>query len=219
MPSRGSRRAPHVIVCFLALGCSAPDPGVEGLTRGEFSEGGLSGDGSTPAGDASDATVGTDATNTDSGGDATASENAFTGDTSAYAANPPATSAATFHQQNNVGVTPGKNQDCLSCHKMGGAGPQFLFAGTIFQDMQGNTPAADIEVRVTGSDNKGYSAYSDTDGNFWYMPQANQAIAYPAYDGARNANTTVLMTQTATASSCNASGCHDGTTQAYLHIP
>jgi hypothetical protein len=209
-------------VCFLALGCSAADPGVEGLTRGEFSEAGTSGDDATvkPSDAGGDAVVlPNDSGATDAPSDAIATQNAFSGDNNPYAANPPPTTAATFHTQNNVGITPGKNQDCLSCHKMGGTGPQFLFAGTIFKDMTGTTPAADIEVRVLGSDNKGFSAYSDTDGNFWYLPGQNDALAYPANHGARDTATTVLMSETATASSCNANGCHDGTTQAYLHIP
>lgn len=193
---------------------------MEGLTRGEFKEGGiLSADGGKPGDASGDVVILPTDGSSDAPTDALIAQNAFSGDTTPWASNKPATTAATFHTQNNVGITPGKNQDCLSCHKMGGAGPQFLFAGTIFQDMNGTTPASDVEVRVLGADNKGYSAHSDTDGNFWYLPGQNEAVAYPAYHGARNASTTVLMSETATASSCNASGCHDGTTQAYLHIP
>ncbi len=207
-------------VCFLVVGlcggCGASDPGVEGLTR--FVEGGAPpGDGA--AGDANkDGALGDAGQTGDSGADATTSTTAFTGDT-AFASNKPATSAVTYHTNNNVGVTPGKDQDCLSCHKMGGAGPQFLFAGTIFQDVNGTTPAVDKEIRVRGSDGKAYSAHSDADGNFWYLPGTGEAIAFPAQPGARDATNTALMVGTLTASSCNAGGCHDGNTQAYLHIP
>jgi hypothetical protein len=196
---------------FLVVGCTVADPGVEGLTRGEFKDGGSSfdsgpaGDGGAEAGDAGDAEAGP-------------STNAFTG-AGAYTNTQPVTSAVTYHNNNNVGVTPGKNQDCLNCHKQGGAGVTFLFAGTIFQDQNGNTPATGVEVRVRGSDGKPFSSHSDSDGNFWYQPGTGESIAFPAQSGARDGTNTVLMVANLTAASCNAGGCHDGTTQAYLHVP
>ena len=216
-----SLRSSPILACFLALACSATDPGVEGLTRGEFSDSGPLGDGTTSGdggGNTDGSPTGDSGNPQDSASDSTTGTTAFTG-ASAYASNKPATSAVTYHNNNNVGVTPGKGQDCLSCHKMGGSGPQFLFAGTLFQDMNGTTPAVDKEVRVRGNDGKAYSAHSDDNGNFWYLPGMGEALAFPAMAGARDATNTSLMNGALAAASCNASGCHDGTTQAYLHIP
>lgn len=205
-------------VCFLVVGCSYADPGVEGLTRGEFAQD-ASVDASVPVGDSGPKT---DAGNKDGATDAAAdtggTATAFTGDT-AYASNKPATSAVTYHTNDNVGITPGPGQDCLSCHKMGGAGPIFLFAGTVCADMACNTRAVDKEVRVRGSDGKAFAAHSDDDGNFWYEPGQGEALAFPAMPGARDGTNTSLMVGTITAASCNTGGCHDGTTQAYVHLP
>jgi hypothetical protein len=195
---------------------------VEGLTRGQFADDGSSssdvvvtgdsGHPKTDGGGTDGGTGGDSSTGTDSG----ATTTAFTG-AGAFASNKPATSAVTYHTNNNVGVTPGKGVDCLGCHKMGGAGPAFLFAGTLFQDMNGNTPAVDKEIRVRGNDAKAYSAHSDDDGNFWYLPGVNETVAFPANCGARDGTNTSLMNGTISAASCNT--CHDGATQAFIHLP
>ena len=202
---------------FPLVACLAADPGVEGLTRGEFSEGGAGFD-SGPAGDGGGDSA-TDAPPGDTGTDGTTSTTAFTGAAAYDATKQPPTSAVTNHNNDNVGITPGKNQDCLSCHKMGGAGPVFLFAGTVFQDMNGATPAVAKQICVLGNDAKSHCAYSDTDGNFWYEPGTNETLVFPAQSGIRDGTNTELMTNSLSASSCNATGCHDGTTQAYLHLP
>jgi hypothetical protein len=185
---------------------------VEGLTRGEFDETGAP-DVATHPNDAGDAQ--TDAA-LDQGdtGDATTMETAFTG-AGAYATNQPTTSAVSSHMTNNVMVTPGLGVDCLTCHTMGGTGAVFLFGGTVFQDTAGTMPAVDEEIRVLDSNNVGYSAHSDADGNFWY--KATTTIAFPALSGVRNATQTVLMTTTLSAANCN--GCHNKTTTDPLHIP
>ena len=197
---------------FLLLACNAQDPGVEGLTRGEFNqEGGL------PSSDAG----GADAAPKEGGADASDGSTvatAFTGAPTFTSTTPP-TSAVMQHNNNNIGVTPGKGVDCLSCHKQGGAGTPFLFAGTVFQDQNGNTPASGKEIRVRGTDGKGYIANSDSDGNFWYKPGTGETVAYPAQSGARDATQTALMVATITAGSCNANQCHDGNTQLYIHLP
>jgi len=204
---------------FLVLGCTQADPGVEGLTRGEFKDAGGPplGDAAPSADAAKDGAGATDS----GGGDSGTQTTAFTG-AGAFASTTPTTSAVDNHNNNGVGVTPGKGVDCLSCHKNGGAGTEFLFAGTLFADQNGNTPLTGKEIRVRGSDGKAYSAYSDADGNFWYKPGNGEAIAFPAQTGARDGTNTALMVENLTAtngSSCNAGGCHDGNTQLYIHLP
>ena len=213
-------RKGRVGVCFPAVAllaaCAATDPGVEGLTRGEFLESGTppqqqGGSDSRPVSDG----AASDSSSTDAGLDVGAQASVFGGD-GTYASNLPGTTAATFHMNNAVGVTPGLGVDCLTCHKNGGSGKEFLFGGTVFQDMAGTMPAADTEVRVLGSDNVGYSAHSDTDGNVWFVKGAT-GIAFPAQSGVRDGTNTVLMVNSLSAANCN--GCHDNTTQAALHIP
>jgi hypothetical protein len=205
-------------VCFLAVACADVDPGVEGLTQGQYLQDASPDVGSTgdsgPKPDGSSIEGGSKDSATDTGGTTTA----FTG-AGAFASNKPATSAVTYHTNNAVGVTPGPDQDCLSCHKMGGAGPTFLFAGTLCADKTCTARAVDKEIRVRGSDGKAYSAHSDDDGNFWYLPGTGEAIAFPANSGARDGTNTALMTGTITMSSCNTGGCHDGTTQPTVHLP
>ncbi len=91
-----------------------------------------------------------------------------------------------FRNNNNVGVTPGLGQDCLTCHKYGGSGTEFHFGGTVCQDKAGTMPAVDEEIRVLGSDNVGYSAHSDANGNYWFKKGAT-GIAFPAMSGVRDA--------------------------------
>ena len=205
-------------VCFLALGCSYSDPGVEGLTRGEFAHDASPETGGPPGDSGPKPDAATDGGPKDTGTDTGGTITAFSGDT-AYASNKPATSAVTYHNNNMVGVTPGPDQDCLSCHKMGGSGPAFLFAGTLCADNMCNARAVDKEIRVRGSDGKAYRANSDNDGNFWYLPGTGEALAFPANSGARDGTNTALMVGTISAASCNAGGCHDGNTQAFVHLP
>jgi hypothetical protein len=147
----------------------------------------------------------------DSGG-----PNAFTG-AGAYMSGQPATSAKTQHMNNMVGVTPGKDQACLTCHKNGGAGVEFMFGGTIFLDQAGTMPAANYEVRVRGSDGVGYISHSDADGNFWFK-KGMATLQFPATSGGRNMNATALMTGTITTGDCNDGGCHGGA-QGAVHVP
>jgi hypothetical protein len=202
-------------VCFLVLACSSPDPGVEGLTRAHTDGG------STPPPDSgqsgSDGSIPTDTgAPTDTGSDMGMSmATAFSGE-GAFAGNQPTTTAVSYHTTNNVGVTPGLGQDCLTCHKNGGPGVEFLFGGTVFQDMGGTMPAVDKEVRVYDSNNVGYAAYSDADGNFWFKKVATE-IAFPALSGVRDGTNTTLMTGNITAANCN--GCHDNNTTQPLHLP
>lgn len=209
-------RAGLVFTGFLVISCSATDPGVEGLTRGQFSDSGSNGDGSLgDGGKKPDGAVGDSGNPLDSGSDSTAAATAFTG-AGAFVSNQPPTTAVQFHMNNNVGVTPGLGQDCLSCHKNGGSGTEFLFGGTVFQDKAGTMAAADKEIRVLGSDNVGYSAHSDADGNYWFKKGAT-GIAFPAMSGVRDAAQTALMSGNITVSNCN--GCHDKNTTDPLHIP
>ena len=192
---------------LLALGCSAADPGVDGLTRpgSKYDAGPSNFDGSIPKTDSGTPADGGPPPG-DAGADVAVAATAFTG-AGAYASQQPATSAKTFHNNNGVGVVPNKDAACLTCHKSGGSGAVFLFAGSAFLDKAGTMVAADKEIRVRSkADGTGYIAHSDADGNFWFKLTA--ANFYPATTGMRDSAKSSLMTAAITAGDCN--GCHDG---------
>ncbi len=133
----------------------------------------------------------------------------------AYKGMPVATSAATLHSMMGGPSDPGYQMACLSCHGAGTKDTQFLFAGSIYTDVDGGTGAQDIEVRVVDSKGKGTNVYSDTDGNFWAT--GTSTLSAPARCGARNAVSVQIMPSSLTSGDCN--GCHDGTTKPIMHLP
>lgn len=201
----GQRLRLGLFAGLLATACSAADPGVDGLTRpGSKYDGGQSGDGTAPKPDGGAADSGNQP---EAGSDATAAATAFTG-AGAYASQQPATSAAMTHSNKGVGVVPDKDAACLSCHKNGGSGTAFLFAGTAFLDKAGTMVAADHEIRVRSSaDGTAYIAHSDADGNFWFK-LAIPANFYPASTGLRDSAKSSLMTGAINGGDCNS--CHNG---------
>jgi hypothetical protein len=199
------------VIC--GIGCSAADPGVEGLVRGDFTDGGIrpSGD-AAPRSDGSmtgrDGAEGMDGTTVMDAG-----VNAFTG-AGAYGSQKPATSAKQFHMNNGVMTVPGKSTNCLDCHN--GGAKSFLFAGTVFVDKAGTMPAVDYEIRVRSKDGSTVGlAHSDDDGNFWFVGN-NLNVA--ANCGARNATNTALMNGDITSGGCNDSACHGGN-KGPIHVP
>jgi hypothetical protein len=100
---------------------------------------------------------------------------------------------------------------CLDCHDGTGKGgaPKFLFAGTIYADAAGTKVVPKAEVRLLGADNKGLSAYTDENGNFFFRAAAGAFVA-PAVAGARTATKTTSMVNKINDANCNQ--CH-GTTQ------
>jgi hypothetical protein len=129
---------------------------------------------------------------------------AFTG-AAAYAATAGPTTRIAAH--NFAGAMPTTNpagRPCMQCHGAAGPAPRFVIAGTIYKDATG-TPAAQVEVRVVGSDGVARTTYSNADGNFFFRA-ATGAVAFPAKVGARDADTTKLMTIDAANGNCNS--CH-----------
>ncbi|CAN5804275.1 hypothetical protein BH09MYX1_BH09MYX1_43830 [soil metagenome] len=192
-----------------ALACSAADPGVEGLTRQgqKYDDGGPN-----PIADSGPQvdSGGTDA----GGGDTSAPVTAFTG-AGAYTSNQPAMSAKAIHTSKGVGTVPNQMAACLDCHKNGGSGPEFLFAGSAFADMNAAAGAPNKEIRVRSKGNgTGYIAHSDADGNFWLKPGV--AGYYPALSGIRDGAKTLTMSGDVTDGNCNK--CHDGNTTKVVYL-
>lgn len=136
--------------------------------------------------------------------DAGAKPNAFTS-AGAYTATTGPTARKAAHDF--AGATPTTNpagRPCLQCHGQAGPAPRFAFAGTIYKDAT-STPAAQVQVRVVGSDGVARVAFTDADGNFFFR-FASGAVKFPALAGARDGDTTKLMTITTANGNCN--GCH-----------
>ena len=130
--------------------------------------------------------------------------NAFT-NAPAYAATAGPTTRIAAH--NFAGATPTTNpagRPCMQCHGAAGPAPRFLIAGTVFKDATG-APAGSVEVRVVGSDGVARTTYSNADGNFFFRA-ATGAVMFPAMVGARDGNTTKVMTIDAANGNCNS--CH-----------
>lgn len=137
-------------------------------------------------------------------GDAGAKPNAFSS-AGAYAAKSGPTTRKAGHDF--AGATPTTNpagRPCLQCHGQAGPAPRFAFAGTVYKNATG-TPAAQVQVRVVGADGVARVAFSDADGNFFF-PFASGAVDFPALAGARDGDTTKLMTTKSSNGNCNS--CH-----------
>lgn len=181
-----------------------PTPGEESTADGSVqnTDGGSGGDAGAGGDDAA------------SGSDAAGTTNAFTG---AAAYNNVAGGSARKGAHNFGGNTPQTNpakQACLGCHKAGGNAPTFKFGGTVYKDLAGTMPAANVEVRVRDGAGAASVVNSDADGNFYLR---NGAFTYPALTGARDGTTTKLMVAQITSGDCNA--CHNGTTTGFIHVP
>jgi hypothetical protein len=134
-----------------------------------------------------------------------------------YTAMPVATSATTLHAMKG-GPKTVTGTSCLEsgCHDGTKATTvEFLFGGTIYDAVDGGTGAEDIEVRVVNDKKTGVSAYSDTNGNFW--SEATAALVTPGLAGVRNAVSLQIMPQSLSSGDCNS--CHNGKTQAQMHVP
>lgn len=107
-------------------------------------------------------------------------------------------------------------QNCIQCHTAGtnSEAPAWLFAGTVYQ-ADGTTPAAHVQVGVNDGANL-YTAYSATNGNFWFggTGTINWAAAQVRI---RNGNGELTMAGATPASTCNL--CHNSTTYPRITAP
>jgi hypothetical protein len=148
-----------------------------------------------------------------SGGGAGSGTGVFGGDAGAYVATLGPSADNDKHPQdaNPAGLA------CLSCH--GGQKPnitRFLFAGTVWTSAAATTPAAQVEVRVVGADGSALSAYSDANGNFFFLA-GNDPLSAPAHAGVRDAQGAANMNNVFNVGDCNS--CHRSGGQAPIHAP
>ena len=112
-------------------------------------------------------------------------DTAFFAEAPAYVSAPVASSAAAAHVAKKVSVSMPAVPACLTCHRAGGRGAPFVFAGTAFADKAATKGAADIEIRIVDAKGNAMTAHTDADGNFWL--KGATSLAKPARAGARNA--------------------------------
>lgn len=96
---------------------------------------------------------------------------------------------------------------CFNCHGDNGAATPMAFGGTVYTSAAGTTPAARVEVRVKDKDGKAISAWSDADGNFFFLVNPNGDLNLPGHAGVRNAKGNKVMSSTISNGNCN--GCHN----------
>lgn len=106
---------------------------------------------------------------------------------------------------------------CFNCHGDTGSGTPMAFGGTVYANAAGTTPAARVEVRVKDEDGKAISAWSDADGNFYFLVNPNGDLAFPAHAGIRDAKGTKVMPKTISNGNCN--GCHNAAGAGRLVAP
>lgn len=116
------------------------------------------------------------------------------------------------------GGNPAK-QSCMQsqCHAAGGQGPTFIAGGTVYKDLAGTMPAAQIEVRLRDANGDARIARTDVNGNF-YLTAGNNLVDFPARTGARDGTTTRAMAGAVANGDCNSSACHGGP-QGVIHVP
>lgn len=122
----------------------------------------------------------------------------------------------TAHGTNGPNPVAPSGQDCLTCHRTGGAasGKVFLFAGSIFK-AKGMPQGPAVQVRIVDATGNrvGVDAFTDNDGNFWLLASsaAGAQIQNGAHVGVRNAGGIQNMSTALGMgnSSCNSLGCHD----------
>jgi hypothetical protein len=106
---------------------------------------------------------------------------------------------------------------CFNCHGDNGAATPMAFGGTVYTSAAGTTAAARVEVRVKDKDGKAISAWSDADGNFYFLVNPNGDLNLPGHAGIRNAKGNKVMSGTIADGNCN--GCHNANGAGRLVAP
>lgn len=110
-----------------------------------------------------------------------------------------------------------QGRQCLNCHDGNGNAPAMAFGGTVYTSAAGTTGAARVEVRVKDKDGKAISAWSDADGNFYFLLNPNGDLNLPGHAGIRNAKGSKVMTGSVAEGNCN--GCHNANNAGRLVAP
>ena len=108
-----------------------------------------------------------------------------------------------------VGDVTGTDCTSASCHRSGGAGVAFGFAGTVYRNSSLAPAGPGVEVRVNDAMGPIDRVFTDSNGNFWSLTKT--AITPSCVTGARDATNSRTMQGATVAPGCNATNCHLGT--------
>jgi hypothetical protein len=191
---------------------SDPDAGTSPPIVGESTEpdGGGTGTGNGTGGGKDSGT---------SNGDASSQPDAPSGPVNAFTGAPAyvATLGPSARSNRHTPANPA-GQPCMNCHDGSRGGVrQLLFAGTVYKDAAGKTPAPRVEIRVRDAQGNGLTAYSDNDGNFFLERGARAPLAVPARAGARDLEDTRIMNNLMSEGDCNS--CHKTGSLPPLNVP
>ncbi|MEO7729353.1 MAG: hypothetical protein ABIY55_00135 [Kofleriaceae bacterium] len=112
------------------------------------------------------------------------------------------------------GAQPG--DDCLMCHRQGGAAAPYTFAGTLY-DAGGTQPVAGATIYVQDTAGNIATAITRANGNFF---TAEGFVQYPAKAFVSRCPDVIAMlgaVDDVTGANCNTSGCH--TAGFRVHVP
>jgi hypothetical protein len=123
---------------------------------------------------------------------------------------PPYSAQTPTDQQHHVGMS------CIEsdCHgsPLGLGALNFVMGGTVYMDYKGTTDAGvpGVEVRIVDSAGHSASAYSGSEGNFYFTSATAKGVTFPAVVGARDTQGSRPMITMLTASmgSCGQTLCH-----------
>ncbi len=93
---------------------------------------------------------------------------------------------------------------CFDCH--GSSATSFSFAGTVYANAAGTQRAANVEVRLLDKSGKALSAWTNADGNFFFILEPNGDLDFPSHAGIRNAKGKKVMQSITDSGDCN--NCH-----------
>lgn len=112
--------------------------------------------------------------------------------------------------------------NCISCHNGAGEAPLFTVGGTIYTSSAGTTTDPGITVRIySGPNSTGtllLTLVSDASGNIHSSSSINlSGGVYPVVVN-KTTGTVTAMPISTTSGGCNASGCHNGTSNPRVYV-
>ncbi len=191
--------AAGLVLCAAASGCGGSSD-IDYGASGASGSGGTGAGGSSAGGNGTGGVVGgggSSGAGTGGGGVAGAAGAGFW---------PSAYNASALPNPANGEHNSGK--DCLGCHNPNGPANEelWLFGGTVFKADK-TTPAPHVQVGVNDG-TQTYTAYTGTNGNFWYAGAGATLDWSKVEIKIRNANGELQMSSAPTGGSCNS--CHTG---------
>jgi hypothetical protein len=113
-------------------------------------------------------------------------------------------------------------QNCINCHTGTGEAPKFTLAGTIYRTSAGTQTFPGVTVRFYSGPNASgtllLTLVSDASGNIHTGSTINlSGGVYPVVVNPTTGTTTAMPVSTTTGG-CNASGCHDATTNPRVYV-